>query len=220
MLNLNKQVFIFMEEMMQVLKECIRERIEASAIRLFREHGFEKVSMRRIAKDSHMTVGNIYRYYKNKDHLFESLVMPTFEKIKCLVNDEMVKEFINTPEKNAAFVRSIIDIFLVIHRENEEILDILINSCKGSRIENPAKLISEMLAKRMELLLHAYNSTVPYDLDTVFLAKTLCASLVQNFIDILYEFEDDDSRRLHMYHVTQVYTNIFIAKIVGDRKEG
>lgn len=204
---------------MQVLKECIREKIQVSAIKLFRAYGFEKVSMRQIAKDSHMTVGNIYRYYKNKDHLFESLVMPTFEKIKCLVNDEMVKEFINTPEKNAAFVGRIIDIFLVIHRENEEILDILINSCKGSRIENPAKLISEMLAKRMEILLRAYNTAVSYQLDTEFLAKTLCASLVQNFIDILYAFDDDASRRLHMYHVTQVYTNIFITQIVGDRKE-
>lgn len=205
---------------MQVLKECIRERIEMSAIKLFREFGFEKVSMRRIAKESHMTVGNIYRYYKNKDHLFESLVLPTLERIKSLVDDEIIKEFINPEATNSDFVRRIIDIFLDIHSENEDVLDILINSCKGSRIENPAKMISSMLAKRMTILLCAYNTTISYELDTDFLAEMLCDSLVQNFIAILYGFNDDESRRLHMVHVTQVYTNLFVSQVMGDRKEG
>ncbi len=199
---------------MQVLKESIRERIDQSAIELFREFGFEKVSMRQIAKASHMTVGNIYRYYDSKDHLFESLVMPTFEKIKSLVNDEITKEFIDTPERNAMFVKRIIELFLEIHKKDEAALDILINSCEGSRIDTPAIIISNMLANRMEVLIERYNSRQKYRIDATFMAKILCESLVNNFIRILFEFDSDEERRMHMYHVTQVYTGMFISKII------
>ncbi|WP_240838651.1 TetR/AcrR family transcriptional regulator [Acidaminobacter sp. JC074] len=199
---------------MQVLKESIRERIDQSAIELFRSHGFEKVSMRKIAAASHMTVGNIYRYYDSKDHLFESLVMPTFNKIKGLVSDEITKEFIDTPERNALFVKRIIDIFLDIHEKDEAVLDILINSCEGSSIDSPAVVISNMLAIRMESLIDRYNKKQKYKIDSNFMASILCESLVDNFIKTLFRFDNNDQRRMHMYHLTQVYTGMFISKIV------
>ena len=205
---------------MQVLKDSIRERIEQSAIKLFREDGFDKVSMRKIANDAHMTVGNIYRYFENKDHLFESLITPTLEKIIGLVNDEVTNDLIDVTDKNNAFVKRIIDIFLDIHKTDTEILDILVYSCEGSKIQKPTETISHLLADRMAVVIATYAETTSYNLNVPFLARMICDSLIDNFIKILYEFDDDDSRKLHMYQITQIYTNLLITTIVNDRKEG
>ncbi len=205
---------------MQVLKDSIRERIEQSAIKLFREDGFDKVSMRKIAYDAHMTVGNIYRYFENKDHLFESLITPTLEKIIGLVNDEVTNDLIDVNDKNNAFVNRIIDIFLDIHKTDTEVLDILVYSCEGSKIQKPTETISHLLADRMAVVIATYAETTSYNLNVPFLAGMICDSLIDNFIKILYKFDDDDSRKLHMYQITQIYTNLLITTIVNDRKEG
>ena len=47
----------------------------------FLDKGFEKASMRTIARQSGLTVGAIYRYFKSKEDLFEALVQPTLEDI-------------------------------------------------------------------------------------------------------------------------------------------
>jgi len=51
---------------MQVLKEKTRRDIVEAAEKEFRKLSFEKASMRTIATNANMTVGNLYRYYKNK----------------------------------------------------------------------------------------------------------------------------------------------------------
>ena len=59
---------------MQTLKAEVRERIIKSARKNFAIHGYAKASTRMIATDANMTVGNIYRYYKDKDALFNAVV--------------------------------------------------------------------------------------------------------------------------------------------------
>ena len=59
---------------MQTLKPEVRERIIKSARKNFAIHGYEKASTRMIAAGANMTVGNIYRYYKDKDALFYAVV--------------------------------------------------------------------------------------------------------------------------------------------------
>ena len=63
---------------MQVLKEEVRQRIIKSARREFKKCGFEKASMRSIASSDNMTVGNLYRYYKNKEDLYGAIIGSLF----------------------------------------------------------------------------------------------------------------------------------------------
>ena len=65
--------------MPQVQKDDVRETILDSARTEFLEHGFEGSSMRRIALKSRMTVGNLYRYFKNKEELSNTIVSPTLK---------------------------------------------------------------------------------------------------------------------------------------------
>lgn len=69
---------------MQVLKESVKNAIVEGAIAEFFEHGYQNANMRRIADSANITVGNIYRYYDNKEALFNAILQPAKEAINDL----------------------------------------------------------------------------------------------------------------------------------------
>ena len=73
---------------MQILKDDVRERIVDSAKKEFLDKGIEGSSMRDIAAGSNMTVGNLYRYFKNKEELNDFIVGETLKEIDKLVMEK------------------------------------------------------------------------------------------------------------------------------------
>ncbi|HZJ89921.1 MAG TPA: TetR/AcrR family transcriptional regulator [Bacilli bacterium] len=71
---------------MQLLKPHIREKIVNNARDVFFEKGYSKTSMRLIARKSKITVGNIYRYFKNKEALFDFIVLETYSELIDYIN--------------------------------------------------------------------------------------------------------------------------------------
>jgi len=71
--------------MPQILKPEAREKIIESAKSEFLKRGYEDSSMRRIRLHSGMTVGNLYRYFKNKDELVNLVVGPAYGALDRLV---------------------------------------------------------------------------------------------------------------------------------------
>ena len=71
--------------MAQVLKEEVRERIEKAATLEFFEKGFEGSSLRKIARDASITPGNLYRYFDNKEALYESIVGESYRKLNHIL---------------------------------------------------------------------------------------------------------------------------------------
>ncbi len=67
--------------MAQVLKEEQKNKILYAAKTQFVEIGFSGTSMRAIAKDAGMTVGNIYRYFKNKKDIANAIISPVLEQL-------------------------------------------------------------------------------------------------------------------------------------------
>ena len=67
--------------MAQILKDESRNAIIEAAKEEFLENGYKNASMRRIAKKSNMTVGNLYRYFKSKEDINEQIVSSTFKEI-------------------------------------------------------------------------------------------------------------------------------------------
>ncbi|NJK97716.1 MAG: helix-turn-helix transcriptional regulator [Bacteroidales bacterium] len=59
---------------MQIQKPEIREKILARSMSLFYMHGFEKTTMRQIGSGIGMSVSNLYKYFRNKEVLFDELV--------------------------------------------------------------------------------------------------------------------------------------------------
>lgn len=64
---------------MQVQKDFVKEEIIRVAKKEFIKSGFQKASLRDIAKEVGATTGIIYTYFKNKDELFEEVVRPVLQ---------------------------------------------------------------------------------------------------------------------------------------------
>ena len=74
--------------MAQVLKEELRNRILTSAKKELLEKGVRDASMRSIAFNSGMTVGNLYRYFKSKDELIMFIVSPALEQLNEIIQNK------------------------------------------------------------------------------------------------------------------------------------
>ena len=73
--------------MAQILKEESRLAIIEAAKEEFLEKGYKDASMRTIAKKANMTVGNLYRYFDNKEDIIYQIVGPTLNKINDVVKE-------------------------------------------------------------------------------------------------------------------------------------
>ena len=67
---------------MQYLKDVVRTRIINAAIAEFKEYGYSNASIRNIAEVANISLGNIYRYYENKEDLFLTIINPLTEMTK------------------------------------------------------------------------------------------------------------------------------------------
>ncbi|MBP3581478.1 MAG: TetR/AcrR family transcriptional regulator, partial [Clostridia bacterium] len=66
---------------MQTKKVDIKEKIKESAKDIFFSVAYKDASMRDVAAKSGMTVGNIYRYYENKEVLFDDILADTYSSV-------------------------------------------------------------------------------------------------------------------------------------------
>ncbi|TPG64019.1 TetR/AcrR family transcriptional regulator [Ewingella americana] len=65
-----------------------RDQIIAASRVCFRKHGFHGAGMAEIAKMSRLSVGQIYRYFANKDAIIEEIVRRiVFKKIRLITGD-------------------------------------------------------------------------------------------------------------------------------------
>lgn len=62
-------------------KEEMRQQILDAAVEIFKEKGFEKVQIRKIAEKIEYSTGTIYLYFKNKDEIFYALHEAFFMKL-------------------------------------------------------------------------------------------------------------------------------------------
>lgn len=71
---------------MQRLKDDIRQKILASARQEFAKQGFAKASMRNIAAQAGVGVGNLYNYFPSKDDLFCTILSPVVSAFYTMFN--------------------------------------------------------------------------------------------------------------------------------------
>ena len=75
---------------MQVLKEDVREAILKAAEDEFLCYGYNGSSLRRIASNAGITAANLYRYFKNKESIFRTLIMPAVATINSIIEHEVI----------------------------------------------------------------------------------------------------------------------------------
>lgn len=171
---------------MQIPKDEVRNNIITAAIEEFLVSGYESSSMRTIATNSGITVGNIYSYFSSKDDLFESIVFPTVKQIEGLILMKLSTDNTITKASAMEVTSQIMNAFSSNHQE----FLILMNSAKGSRYENIKSAIQLQIKERLIVdLIPQLHVRVENEI----LADTLSLVLLEGIINIVLKSENDEA---------------------------
>ena len=71
---------------MQTLKDSIKDQILLAASHEFKEKGYQLASLRHIAHEANISVGNVYRYFNSKQELYEAVIHTTLSEFEALLS--------------------------------------------------------------------------------------------------------------------------------------
>jgi AcrR family transcriptional regulator len=173
---------------MQVLKEEVRQRILKSARREFKKRGFEKASMRSIASAANMTVGNLYRYYKNKEDLYGAIIGSLFDELK-----DMKAQLPKVPEERLSVL---LERFKDLQKDHRSEWLTLFGGSTGTRYEkvaedvhatlrNTLKDVLEKNGRRPEIAVPVASAII-YGLNTILKTeKSKNGDLAEDFLNYM-----------------------------------
>lgn len=169
--------------MVQVLKEAVRRDILKCAKQEFLSKGFRQTSMEQIARKAKITAANIYRYFENKDALFEELVHPVvkrwqflFNRIETNVIPQAYSIGMDVKKFDTAMLSEEIA-FIDSHRDE---LHLLFFCASGSKRENFLEEITDKIAQANCELLQAIRKANPQVKEIPFVLLHVFASMKVN----------------------------------------
>lgn len=108
-----------------------KNQILDAAISIFAKEGFDRANTEEIAKLARLGKGTVYRYFKNKEELFLSVVDRGLDELRIAILRE-----VNKVEDPVRKIESAVRAYLAFFEENDELVRILIHeqSSFGKRI--------------------------------------------------------------------------------------
>ena len=199
--------------MAQVLKEESREMILEAAKDEFMENGFKESSMRRIAQKSKMTVGNLYRYFKNKEDILEVIVAPAYRAVNKMVSD-LTDNAVNFDREGFNFDASQEELADMLDKLSDGMIDaytkhrmefniLMMNSKLNDNIVDWFKgLITGLIAKHYDVS--------EDDRDVNVLAKGYAIAIFHGIREILKiaDMDKEDLKR-----ITKIYLNSYLSML-------
>ncbi|MES0810675.1 helix-turn-helix domain-containing protein [Roseibium sp. SCPC15] len=178
--------------MPQRLKTEVRERILAAAAEVFAEHGFRDAKLVEVAQRAATATSNIYKYYENKEELFNAVVSPALAAQFLRLLRTRIRELgqiDNWPGADAQgseHARA----FLSFCVENRHVVLILLQGARGTRYAHIRGLVINEMERLATDFLHQKRAAEEADPHMRFILGKLFSRTVETIADILTEYED------------------------------
>jgi AcrR family transcriptional regulator len=201
--------------MAQYLKDDVRAGIASAAIRVFARHGYRDATMAEIAKAARVSTGNIYRYFENKDVLFDAAVP-----------EEFVKTFTRLLQRRVTSLAGTRDVATLAptaayHLASEDLLQfcisnrlrvvILLGRCAGSRYESFAAETVQDLVRMAAAHLRSIRPGASLTETMRFNLVRIYENLVVTMVETLATFEKESVIRQSVtaytkYHLSGLHS--------------
>lgn len=194
---------------MQYLKDEVRDKIISSALIEFKNNGYLDASMRNIAAGAKIALGSIYRYFENKEALFNTIIDPAYNRL-LLYLDKIQVQINNCASENCdeitVYMVDILNKLTQFVKESSTELIIIFNKSKGSKFEN---FKDELTYLVNEIILKSIDTYVKKDEYTILIAYTISHDLVEGISFILNQDFDGDkikilTNKLIYFYVTDI----------------
>ncbi|WP_162616196.1 TetR/AcrR family transcriptional regulator [Paenibacillus lutimineralis] len=174
---------------MQVLKDELRHAMLKVAQNMFLDPGYEKTSMKDIAAKVGVSVGNLYRYFPNKEALLEAVTMPAYERLlELMENSEDISA--NRMPIILDQLESLLAEFL---REYRQSLLILLYESKGTRQENIRNEFFDRFVGHVKMHFADYNQkTAAMKQLNSDAARPLAIAFLEGYFEIIRLYSDED----------------------------
>jgi AcrR family transcriptional regulator len=170
---------------LQTLKDEVKNKIIEAAVGEFLVDGYANSSLRQIAAQASITIGNIYSYFSSKEDLFDQIVSPAWVALDSLMNMPMAEGF--KPEALVEIGNIITQVFI----ENKKQFFILLNGSGGTKYENIRDRIEDFISLRFQRELRGNGGAKLAD---PLFAKALAAALFAGFVTVFNQYGGDDER--------------------------
>lgn len=190
---------------MQVLKDEVRNSILAAAKTLFYQKGYNNASIRDIARNSGITVGNVYRYFPNKESVLEGIVSPVYEKIMdyIAISERYIKAGENKTFED--FRNEINHYMLQITKEFRLELLILFKGTQGTKFEKTRGELISLIENRIYEGL--FKRQKMEEKEAAFFSKIVARSFLDSLIMVIAETEDNEKLKKLIYRLNDFYFN-------------
>jgi len=173
---------------MQYLKDEIRNNIIVAAVKEFTEKGYHDASMRIIAAEAGVAIGNVYRYFKNKDELFNSIVGPVYTRFTSMVFD-LYQSQDAIPEMQL-MTEDITNGIMEFYAKYETELLILIDKSKGSKYEDIKDEIIRLVNYRIKSELAPVFKENEIKLQDDYILYIIAATFTEGIFMVLRKYRD------------------------------
>lgn len=204
--------------MAQILKPETKVKIIEAATSEFLEKGYKDASLRCIAFKSHMTVGNLYRYFDSKEDILNQIVSETLTLIDnmltSMTNNELsfLSNKTNIKLKEDEMINILDDIteqMLVIYSNHRDEFNILMMDSEVNK-----KLV-DWFTNVIKVLIKNNYKFVGFDKEFNILAHCYAVSLFDGVKDI-FKNEIDNKK---MKVLIKIYFRSYVFMLNSDIKK-
>lgn len=189
---------------MQYTKTEVRNRILTAAQREFCEKGYEGAAMRDIATAAESSLGNLYRYYKNKQELYAAIVGSVVDE--CIERTQRLFDI--SPSGLERTASAMVDFV----GENSQVFRLLVSG--------PAEYYTDFLRRFSESLSHilyAYarktgSQALQKRLRPGFF-DAVALGCIASLRPLMESFEDSDALRVHVLELWRFLFADFIGRL-------
>ena len=199
---------------MQYLKEEVRNRIAKEALEEFEQKGYSGASIRSIAKKSHTSTGNIYKYFRSKEDLFDKLIGSVYERLAGYIAQF---DRVKLDENAQAVFYKLVDEIMDIFNENRMQISILFNQSKGSKYEDCKSDFTDFATRIFTQSIEYQLSLKSRKLTSNFLIYIITNSLVESIAVIVREKKDGKKVKKMILTLIDIYYSDVIDKIETEQ---
>lgn len=205
--------------MAQYKKDQIKENIDAAALKVFSQKGYRATKISDISACSGVSVGNIYRYYKNKDEIFYSIVPEDFpSRILEEVHGKITAEKYNH-NKDSGIFEEIAEAFIRFMLSNRERILILFSGCSGTKYSGlPSELVESLISIVKSIYPDQYASyLLRFGTDDIL--RLIYENLIGAYSQILSSDTADDAQRINQIRLIDLYHFSGIKRLLDIRED-
>ncbi len=116
-----------------------RREILTAAIKLFSEKGYHSVSMQEIAKKSEFAIGTLYKFFKNKEDLYKSIIMQQAD-----IFHEALAEALEEEDGEIEKLRKYVQVKGAVFMDNVSVVRLYFAETRGASFNIKAGLDKEI----------------------------------------------------------------------------